>query len=110
MTTNTNASTASAQAAKTFVAFFTTKEDKGPAVELFKVISDKERAPMYSGKVGGKQVSLFLRHGANGNFLGLVGDENADLGTANIRTRANGSPVLVIDFKGEGEQKTSIFA
>lgn len=65
---------------------------------------------MFSGKIDGKQVSLFVRHGANGTFLGLVGDNNTDLGTANIRTRENGSPVLVIDLKGEGEKKVAIFA
>ena len=108
MTTTTTASTA--QAAKTFVAFFTRSTDKAPAVELFKVVSDKPRAPMYSGKIDGKQVSLFLRHGANGNFLGLVGDNNVDLGTANIRTRVNGAPVLVLDLRNEAGEKTPVFA
>ena len=97
-------------AQKTHIAFFTRDTDKGPKVELFKVMSTKERAPVYSGKVGDQQVSLFLRKAATGQFLSVVGEGNVTLGTANIRTRAAGSPVLVISLHGDGGQKTSVFA
>jgi hypothetical protein len=112
----TQASTSAAAAAKTFVAFFTREDTKGPKVDIFKNMSDKPRAPLYSGKIGKKQVSLFLRKGSKGNFLGLVGDKiegsdkYEDLGTANVGTLGNGTPVLVIDFKNADGTKTPIFA
>ena len=107
---NTTTAAAADQAAKSFVAFFTREGTKGPKVDLFKVMSDKPRAPMYSGKIGGKQVSLFLRKGSKGNFLGLVGDNNTDMGTANIGTLGNGTPVLVLDVLGADGKKTPVFA
>jgi hypothetical protein len=113
--TNTS-STPAADAAKTFVAFFTREDTKGPKVDIFKNMSDKPRAPLYSGKIGKKQVSFFLRKGSKGNFLGLVGDkiegtnQYEDLGTANVGTLGNGTPVLVIDYKNADGTKTPIFA
>jgi hypothetical protein len=114
--TATTFSTTAAAAAKTFVAFFTREDTKGPKVEIFKSLSDKPRAPLYSGKIGSKQVSLFLRKGSKGSFLGLTGakiegtNNYEDLGTANVGTLGNGTPVLVIDFVGADGKKTPVFA
>jgi hypothetical protein len=116
---NTNtatSSTAAADVAKTFVAFFTRENTKGPKIDIFKSLSTKARAPLYSGKIGKKQVSFFLRKGPKGNFLGLAGDkiegsnQNEDLGTANVVTLGSGIPVLVIDYKNADGTKTPIFA
>ena len=117
MTTDAKPAAAPAEAAaKTFVAFFTTPEDKGPKVELFKNMSVKPRAPLFDGKIDGVKVSAFLRKGPKGNFLGLAGDKDeatglsADLGAANVGTRQNGIPVLVIDLKKADGTKQTVFA
>jgi hypothetical protein len=84
------------------VAFFSRKEDKEPAIEIYRSTSPNPRAPMFSGKVGEKRVAMFLRHGARGPFLGLVGDkiegtnQYENLGTANVITGKTGSPRLVM--------------
>jgi hypothetical protein len=114
--TTAKSATPAADAVKTFVAFFTREDTKGPKVEIFKDISGKPKAPLYSGKVGTKRVALFLRNGKNGAFLGLVGDKiegsknSEDLGTANVRTLGNGTPLLVMDFIGTDGKKTPVFA
>jgi hypothetical protein len=114
--TNQTSATSANTAAKTFVAFFTREDTKGPKVEIFKTVSEKARAPLYSGKIGSKQVSFFLRKGAKGNFLGLTGakiegtNNYENLGTANVGTLGNGTPVLVIDFIGADGKKTPVFA
>jgi hypothetical protein len=115
-TTSSTSTTAAADAAKTFVAFFTREDTKGPKVEIFKDMSGKARAPLYSGKIGTKRVALFLRKGSKGSFLGIVGDKiegsnnSEDLGTANVGTLGNGTPVLVMDFVGADGKKTPVFA
>jgi hypothetical protein len=92
-------------AAKTFVAFFTPAASKGTKVEIFK-----------NGKIGDTHVSMFLRNGPNGAFLGLVGDKkegearSPDLGTANVVTSATGSPRLAITLKKADGAKETIFA
>lgn len=117
MTTTTTNTAAQATAEKTFVAFFTREDTKGPKVEIFKDMSKTPRAPLFSGKIGAKRVSFFLRKGSKGNFLGLVGDKltdgsgkSEDLGTANVGTLGSGIPVMVIDFIGADGKKTPIFA
>jgi hypothetical protein len=103
-------------AAKTFVAFFTPGASKGPKVEIFKNTSDKARAPLFDGKIGDTHVSMFLRNGPKGAFLGLVGDKkegearSPDLGTANVVTSATGSPRLAITLKKADGAKETIFA
>lgn len=117
MTTDTKPAAAPVEgAAKTFVAFFTKPEAEGPKVELFKNMSDKPRAPLFDGKIDGVKVAAFLRKGPKGNFLGLAGDVDektglsADLGAANVGTRANGIPVLVIELKKADGTKQTVFA
>lgn len=111
-----SASTAAQAAAKTFVAFFTREDTKGPKVEIFKDVSGNPKAPAFSGTIGKKRVALFLRNGSKGVFFSLAGDKiegsknSEDLGTANIGTLGNGAPVLVIDFKNADGTKTPIFA
>jgi hypothetical protein len=102
---------------KTYVAFFTREEAKGPKVEIFKNLSDKARAPLFDGKIDDVHVSMFLRKGPKGQFLGLVGDKkegderSPDLGTANIVTTTSGSPRLAINMKNaDGTKAEVIFA
>ena len=122
-TATTSATTAAASSAstpdasKTYVAFFTREETKGPKVAIFKNLSEKARAPLFDGKIGGKRVSMFLRKGPNGNFLGLVGEKLTDgsnnsenMGSANVRTLGTGVPILVIDLIGSDGKKTPVFA
>ncbi len=111
MTSTTNTT------AKTFVAFFTREETKGPKVEIFKTLNDKPRAPIFDGKIGNKRVSFFLRSGPKGPFLSLVGDKLNDgsnnsenLGTAKVVTLGSGTPILAIDFVGADGKKTPVFA
>lgn len=118
MPTDNKPAAATPGAEKTFVAFFTTAANvaKGaPKVDLFKSLSDKPRAPLFSGKIDGVQTSAFLRKGPKGAFLSLVGDKgpdgkSADLGVANVGTRANGIPVLVIDLKKADGTSQTVFA
>ena len=115
-TPTTKTTAAAAEAAKTFVGFFTREDTKGPKVEIFKDVSGKPKAPAFSGKIGTKRVALFVRNGSKGTFFGVVGDKiegsknSEDLGTANIGTLGNGAPVLVIDYKNADGTKTPIFA
>lgn len=102
-------------AAKTFVAFFTKEGDSGPKVEIFKSTSEKAKAPLFDGKVGNDHVSLFLRNGTKGHFLGVVGNKDAEgkspnLGTANVVTTKRGTPRLAINMKDADGKKTVIFA
>lgn len=108
-TENKPAATEASEKAKTFVGIFTPAEAKGPKVELFRNISDNEKAPLFGGTIDGQKVSAFLRQGPKSPFLSIVdnekGGEGKQIATANVRTRENGAPMIVID---KGEEK--IFA
>ncbi len=98
---------------KTFVAIFTPKGAKGPAVELFKTMTDKARAPVFDGTIDGVRASAFLRKGPKKPFLSIVGDKkegeanSPQIATANVVTSANGTPRLAITMTG---QKEAVFA
>lgn len=97
---------------KTFVGIFTPGASKGVKVELFRTMSDKPRAPLFDGNLDGKHVSAFLRQGKKGPFLSIVGDgkdaegKSEQVATANVVTRASGSPALAITMA----DKTTVFA
>lgn len=106
-TTTSNTTSNTAAAASPVLAFFSRREDKGPNIAIFRSTSTAPRAPLFSGKIGDKRVAFFLRQGAKGPFLGLVGNKldngnSEDLGTANIVTAKAGAPRLVIQM---GEQR-----
>ncbi len=107
MQASQNQNTAQNNKGNSQMAFFSRKEDKEPAIEIYRSTHPNPRAPMFKGKVGDKRVAMFLRHGARGPFLGLVGDKiegtnnYENLGTANVITGKTGSPRLVMRMGDE---------
>jgi hypothetical protein len=107
MTASSNTNTARQGPNSAHIAFFSRGEDSDPVIEFYRSTSPNPKAPLFSGKVGDKRMSMFLRHGVRGPFLGLVGgkiegtNQYESLGTANVITSKSGAPRLVMRMGSE---------
>lgn len=104
MTTN-NESTSSDNAAKLAEAFFTGSNDEGPKVLLSINKRSNEKAPHFTGTVGGVKVGGYIRPSAKGGWIALTGERDADgkypqLGACNIVVNKNGKIRMSLKMAG----------
>ena len=112
--TNSAASTEGAPSAehKAVTAFYTRKDDTGPAVVLFVNEIVKPRTPAVGGTIGGVQVAGVLQEGPKSGFFNFIDskadkDENGHykkVATGNVVANQFGIPKLVLTM--EGDKKT----
>lgn len=94
-------STPAASAPRAIVAFSTPANSKDRPVQIFINRNEKPGAPQFDGKIGEKRVGIYIRNGAKGSFLSIIGDKLPDgkyeqLGTGNIMAVKGGVAKLVI--------------
>lgn len=96
---NTGAST---PRVKSVFALFS-RENADTKVIMFLLLSEKERAPMFSGSIDEKFVSAFMRQPRDTGkrpFLSFMNEKNIQVATGNVVVNEVGIPLLAMRLEG----------